>query len=92
MTTFQAFQDEIEDIHSREVAKQRDQALNNMSIEKEKATSKPGQNKGKGKEIPAPGSPTATTTQEPTSPVLNKIDRGDMAESEEKVLVCDRDP
>lgn len=76
MTTLHKFQHEIEDIHNRETAKQRVQA----AAEKLEKENKNPQPKGKAKDD------GMTMTDQPKPEVDG--DAG-MAETEEKILVCD---
>lgn len=74
MTTLRTFQNEIEDIHNRELSRQRAQALADM--EKEQKTSK-----GKAK-VEAMASPAPTGA--------NGTEAGGFQEMEESILVCRR--
>lgn len=74
MTTLRTFQNEIEDIHNRELSKQRAQALADM--EKEQKTSK-----GKAKV-------EANTTASPVPTGANGTEAAGFQEMEEQISVC----
>lgn len=71
MTTLRTFQNEIEDIHHREISKQRAQALQEKEKEQQKHS------KGKAKE----------KDDVPATPAQNDIAAGRSEEVEERILV-----